>query len=114
MKVTSINCICDYTSMDVWHFKCSKCGYEKKLTLGSYDLEQTFTDLNEDFAFYKLFICKKEGVFVAGNVHNRHSDNRCPADGSELVSVEELPPKKCPKCNADISAQKLDLSEVIG
>jgi hypothetical protein len=100
--------------MDVWHFKCGQCGYETKLTIGTYDLEQTFTDLNEDFAYYRLFICKKENVFVAGNVHNRYFDNRCPKDGSELVPVEELPPKKCPKCNADISAKKLDLSEVVG
>ncbi len=100
--------------MDIWHVKCSKCGYEKKLNLGSYNLEQTFSDLNEDFAYYKLFICKKENVFVTGNVHNTYFNNRCPADGSELVPVEELPPKKCPRCNADISFKKIDLSEVIG
>ncbi len=100
--------------MDVWRVKCSNCGYIEKLTLGSYDLEQTFTDLNEDFAYYKLFMCKKENVFVVGNVHDRHFDNRCSVDGSELVPVEELPPKKCPKCIADISAEKLDMSEAIG
>jgi len=114
VKVTSINYTIDHTSMDVWRVKCSNCGYIEKLTLGSYDLEQTFTDLNEDFAYYKLFMCKKENVFVVGNVHDRHFDNRCSVDGSELVPVEELPPKKCPKCIADISAEKLDMSEAIG
>jgi predicted RNA-binding Zn-ribbon protein involved in translation (DUF1610 family) len=100
--------------MDVWHFKCGNCGYEKKLTLGSYDVDQTLSDLNEDFAYYKLFTCKVEKVFVTGNVHNRYFDNRCPADGSELVPIEELPPNKCPRCGASILAKKLDLSEVIG
>lgn len=100
--------------MDVWHVRCGKCGYEKKLNLGSYELGQTFTDLNEDFAYYKLFICKTENVFVTGNVHNRNFDNTCPKDGSELVLVEELPPKKCPECNGDISAEKLGLDEIMG
>lgn len=102
------------TSMDIWHVKCSKCGYQKKLNVGAYDLEQTFSDLNEDYAYYKLFICMKEKAFVTANVHNRYFDNKCPADGSELVPVEELSPRKCPKCGADIHAEKVDLSEVIG
>ncbi|MBE44926.1 MAG: hypothetical protein CMO16_07110 [Thaumarchaeota archaeon] len=100
--------------MDVWYFKCSNCEYEKKLTLGTYDLEQTFTDLNEDFVYYKLFICKKENMFVTGNIYDNHFDNRCLTDGSELVPVEESQPKKCPKCNTNILVEKIDLSEVIG
>lgn len=100
--------------MDLWHVKCPKCGYEKKLNLGSTDLDQTYSDLNEDFAYYQLFICKKENVFVTGNVHNRHFDNRCPADGSELVLVEEIPPKKCPRCKADMTVKKISISELLG
>ncbi|MEM2759287.1 MAG: hypothetical protein QXU32_03205 [Nitrososphaerales archaeon] len=100
--------------MDLWHVKCGKCGYEKKLNLGSYDLGQTFTDLNEDFAYYKLFICRKENAFVTVNVHNTHFDNKCPADGSELMPVVNIPPNKCPRCNADIYAEKIDLGEEFG
>jgi len=100
--------------MDVWHVKCSKCGYETKLNLGSTDLDQTYSDLNEDFAYYKLFLCKKENIFVSENVYNRHFDNKCPADGSELVPVEEIPPKKCPKCKADITPTKLDINVILG
>ncbi|MFQ5940172.1 MAG: hypothetical protein ACE5KA_00525 [Nitrososphaerales archaeon] len=100
--------------MDVWHIRCGKCGYEKKVSLGSYGLAQTFTDLNEDFAYYKLFICKEENVFVSGDIHDVHFYSKCPVDGSKLVPVVELPPKKCPKCDGDLFAEKLDLSEVIG
>ena len=100
--------------MDVWHVTCSKCGYETKLNLGSTDLDQTYSDLNEDFAYYKLFICKKENVFVTENVHNTDFDNTCAADGSELVQVDEIPPKKCPRCKADIKPIKLDINVILG
>jgi DNA-directed RNA polymerase subunit M/transcription elongation factor TFIIS len=99
--------------MDVWHVKCSKCGYEIKLNLGSTDLDQTYSDLNEDFAYYKLFTCKIENIFVTANVHNRQFDNKCPADGSLLIP-EEIPPKKCPKCKADITPSKLDINVILG
>lgn len=100
--------------MDVWHFKCSNCGYEKKLALGSHNLEQTLTDLNEDFAYYQLFICRIEKAFVSANIHNRQFDNRCPADRSELLPVGDLPPKTCPSCGSDIHSERLDMSEIIG
>jgi hypothetical protein len=99
--------------MDIWHVKCTKCGYEKKLNLGATDLDQTFSDLNEDYAFYKLFLCRKEKEFVTGNVLNGHFDNRCPKDGSELVTLDSIP-KRCPKCDGDLVFERIDLNELIG
>ncbi len=100
--------------MNVWHVKCDKCGYEAKLNLGSTNLDQTYSDLNEDYAYYKLFVCKKENVFVTENVYNRYFNNKCPADGSELFPIEEIPPKKCPRCKADIMPRMLDINELLG
>lgn len=99
--------------MDIWHVKCDNCGYEKKMNVGSTDLDQTYSDLNEDFAYYKLFICRKENVFVTGNVLNGQFNNRCPADGDELVPVE-MPPRKCPQCKADITPKRLNINEILG
>ncbi len=100
--------------MDIWYVKCSKCLYEKKLALGPYDLTQTFTDLNEDFAYYRLFVCKRENILLTANVHDSHFDNKCPTDGTLLVQVEGTPPRTCPKCSAILSAEKIDLNEVVG
>ncbi|MFQ5920659.1 MAG: hypothetical protein ACE5JV_01420 [Nitrososphaerales archaeon] len=100
--------------MDVWHVRCGNCGYETTLNLGSTDLSQTYSDLNEDFAYYKLFVCKKERKFVPVNIHDRHFDNVCPADGGELVPAEEVPPTKCPRCSASIAPKRLDINELLG
>lgn len=99
--------------MEVWHVRCGGCGYETKLSLGSTDLDQTYSDLNEDFAFFKLFTCKSEKVFVAVNIHDRHFHGRCPADGSELVPAE-VPPSACPRCGAKIAHKRLDINAMLG
>ncbi len=111
---TSINHLSLILHVDIWHIKCSKCGYEVTFNLGSTELSGTYSDLNEDFAYYKLFICKKENIFVIANVHDRYFDDKCPKDGSELVPVEEIPPRSCPKCKADITPKRLDINELLG
>lgn len=100
--------------MDIWHVKCSNCGYETNLLLGGTDLNQTYSDLNEDFSFYSLFICKQEKIFVTVNTHDAQFNGVCAKDGSKLVPVEEAPPKKCPKCNNEISPKRLDMNEILG
>lgn len=100
--------------MNIWQIRCNSCGYAAKLTIGSTELSQTYSDLNEDFALYQLFVCPKEKEFVIANVHNRDFDNECPAHGGKLAPVTDIPPKKCPKCGADIEANKIDVSETIG
>ncbi len=99
--------------MELWHVKCNSCGYEATFNLGSTDLDQTYSDLNEDFAYYRLFACKVEKNFLSADVHNRHFDNKCPSDGSELVPVE-MPPDKCPRCDAKIAPKRLDINELLG
>jgi DNA-directed RNA polymerase subunit RPC12/RpoP len=85
--------------MQIYHFKCEGCGYESKLPLGSSDLDQILTDVNADYAEYRLYICKKEAKFVHADIHSRDFEGKCPADGSDLAEIKEMPPVRCPRCN---------------
>jgi hypothetical protein len=85
--------------MQIYHFKCEGCGYESKLPLGSSDLDQILTDVNADYAEYRLYICKKEAKFVHADIHSRDFEGKCPADGSDLMEIREMPSVKCPLCN---------------
>lgn len=94
------------TAMKVYSFKCKSCGYEAKLPLGSSDLDQTLTDVNADYAEYRLFVCKKESKFVHADIHDKGFEGRCPSDGTEL---EEVDPKqaKCPRCGKELETQEI-------
>lgn len=85
--------------MQIYHFKCEGCGYESKLPLGSSDLDQILTDVNADYAEYRLYICKKEAKFVHADIHSRDFEGKCPVDGSDLAEIKEMPPVRCPRCN---------------
>jgi predicted RNA-binding Zn-ribbon protein involved in translation (DUF1610 family) len=91
----------------VYNFKCKSCGYEAKLPLGSSDLDQTLTDVNADYAEYRLFICKKESKFVHVDIHDKGFGGRCPSDGTEL---EEVDPKqaKCPRCGKALEIREIN------
>lgn len=93
--------------MKVYSFKCKSCGYETKLPLGSSDLDQTLTDVNVDYAEYRLFVCKKESKFVHADIHDRGFEGRCPSDGTEL---EEVDPEqaRCPRCGRELEIQEIN------
>ncbi len=89
--------------MQIYHFKCNSCGYETKLPLGSSDLDQTLTDVNADYAEYRLFKCQIESKFVHADIHDEGFEGKCPSDGSKLMEIDqEIPPIKCPRCNEDL------------
>jgi len=93
--------------MQIYHFKCSSCGYESKLPLGSSDLDQILTDTNADYAEYRLFKCKIESKFVHVDIHSRDFEGKCPSDGSDLIEVGELiSPVKCPRCNQQLVVEE--------
>ncbi len=93
--------------MQIYHFKCKRCGYESKLPLGSSDLDQTLTDVNADYAEYRLFICKKESKFIHADIHDKDFEDKCPSDGSKLIEINEaIPPVKCPHCNQDLVVEE--------
>lgn len=87
--------------MQVYQIRCKRCGYETKVPIGSSDLDQILSDTNLDYAEYNLFVCKKEAKFVLADIHDREFCGRCPCDGSELMKIKEIPPRKCPRCNQD-------------
>lgn len=90
--------------MKVFSFRCPACGYHSRHSLGTPDMDQTLTDVNTEFAQYKLFVCKKEKKFVHLDVLDSHFDNRCPADSSEL---EQVDPEKalCPVCGRELEIE---------
>ena len=87
--------------MEVYRIACPNCGYETKVPIGSSDLDQILTDTNADYAEYRLFVCRKEAKFVHANIHDKLFERKCPADGSDLSEVNELPPIKCPRCKKE-------------
>ena len=95
------------TAVKVYSFKCKSCGYGSKLPLGSADLDQTLTDVNADYAEYRLFVCKKESKFVHADIHDKGFVGMCPSDGTEL---EEVDPKKakCPRCGRELEIQEIN------
>jgi hypothetical protein len=94
------------TAVKVYSFKCKSCGYEAKLPLGSSDLDQTLTDVNADYAEYRLFVCKKESKFVHADIHDKGFEGRCPSDGTEL---EEADPRHagCPRCGRELEIKEI-------
>jgi endogenous inhibitor of DNA gyrase (YacG/DUF329 family) len=91
----------------IYSFKCPSCGYESKLPLGSSDLDQTLTDVNADYAEYRLFMCKVESKFVHADIHDKDFEGKCPSDASDL---EEVNPKqaKCPRCGKELEVQEIN------
>lgn len=86
--------------MNVWHLRCVRGDYETKVVEGTPSQDQTFSDLNEDFAYYRLHECALEKTIHSINVYDRTFDGKCPVDGSRLEPVKVIPPQKCPKCGS--------------
>lgn len=93
-------------TVKVFSFKCPACGYESKHQVGTPDMDQILTDVNTEFAQYKLFVCSKEKKFVHADVLDAHFDKKCPSDGSEL---EEVDPQqaKCPHCGKELEVSEI-------
>ena len=95
------------TTVKIFSFKCNSCGYESRLPLGSSDLDQTLTDVNADYAEYRLFICKKESKFVHADIHDKGFEGKCPSDATDL---EEADPKlaRCPRCGKELEVHEIN------
>jgi len=94
-------------ALKVFSFMCKSCGYKAKLLLGSADLDQTLTDVNADYADYRLFICKKESRFVHADIHDRSFGGSCPSDGTTLEGVQDPRQAKCPRCGSELEIQEI-------
>ena len=92
--------------MKVFSFNCPACGYHSKHQIGTPDMDQILTDVNTEFAQYKLFVCKKEKKFVHADVQDAHFDGKCPSDASELEGVDPQQ-AKCPQCGRDLTIEEI-------
>ena len=96
-----------YKSLKVYSFRCGSCSYESRHHIvGTPDMDQILTDVNNEFAQYKLFLCKKEVTLVHANILDTHFDNRCPSDKSELEEIEDPENAKCPRCGKELIVEE--------
>jgi predicted RNA-binding Zn-ribbon protein involved in translation (DUF1610 family) len=94
-------------TLKVYSFKCASCGYESRHVLGTPDMDQTLTDVNTEFAQYRLFVCEKEQKFIHADVLDSHFDGKCPADGTKLEEVERPSEAKCPRCGKELNIEEI-------
>jgi hypothetical protein len=81
---------------------CPKCGYNAHLLLGTQNPDQTFSDLNEDFAYYKLYLCPADKSLHSMNVNDREWNGTCPKHKiAKLQPLNDIP-KTCPRCDGPL------------
>jgi hypothetical protein len=88
-------------ALRVFSYRCPSCNYRSKHQIGTPDMDQILTDVNTEFAQYRLFVCKKEQKFVHADILDPQFDGRCPSDGSDLKEVQPQE-AKCPRCGSDL------------
>ena len=93
--------------MKIYHFNCPACGYESKHPVGTPGMNQIFTDVNNEFAQYGLFVCRKELALVHADVLDAHFDNKCPADKTHLEPVDDPENLKCPRCDKELKVEEI-------
>lgn len=94
--------------MELWECVCPKCTFKVHLLIGTQDPDQTFSDLNEDFAYYKLFLCPEGKEIHSINVNDREFDGNCSLHKVKLKPLTDLP-KTCPKCEETIHVTKKEI-----
>lgn len=91
--------------MKVFDFACPSCGFESRHQVGTPDGDQILTDVNTEFAQYKLFACLKEKKFLSANVLDATFDKKCPSDGSDLQEVQ-IKEARCPRCGSQLTIEE--------
>ena len=96
--------------MELWEYMCEneKCGYKKRLLKGTHDVNQTLSDLNEDFAYYRVFLCPQGKELYSLDAHEREFNGICPIHHVELQELEELP-EYCPKCGGKTQTREKEM-----
>ncbi len=90
--------------MDVLELKCTKCEYKKDILMGTHDSLDTLSDPNEDYAYFKQFICPVDKEIQSIDVLNPEFEGNCAHHNVKLESLEGLP-KKCPKCGGPVKVE---------
>ena len=93
--------------MNKWHLQCTRCRYEASVEVGSYTPEESYNDLNEDFSYFKVFVCPFHKGWLYRDVHDRGFDGTCLSDGERLVAAP-VPADSCPKCGGAVLSRKYE------
>lgn len=75
--------------------------------MGSPNGDQILTDVNTEFAQYKLFACTQEKKFVGANVLDAGFAGKCPSDGSVLQEVD-VKQARCPRCGSPLKVEEIN------
>jgi transcription initiation factor IIE alpha subunit len=94
--------------MELKKLVCPNCGYKKELLVGSSDREHTLSDLNEDFAEYRIYHCPEGKELHSLDANDREFDGKCPIHDVDLEELEDVP-GDCPKCGGPLSHQDEDV-----
>ena len=70
-------------------------------------MNQILTDVNNEFAQYRLFVCRKELTLVHADILDAHFDNKCPSDKSELEPIDDPEHVKCPRCDKELKVEDI-------
>ena len=95
--------------MELYELSCPKCGYKKRILLGTHAPKETFSDLNEDNAYYQLYYCPIGKEYHSRDTSDREFNKKCEIHQGEMELLSKLP-EKCPKCNEKMVVKKLDLN----
>jgi predicted RNA-binding Zn-ribbon protein involved in translation (DUF1610 family) len=93
--------------LKIYSFKCTACGYESRHPIGTPDMDQILTDVNNEFAQYMLFVCRKELTLVHADILDAHFDNKCLSDKSELEPIDDPEHVKCPRCGKELKVEAI-------
>ena len=88
---------------------CQRCNYNADLVVGTQEHGQTLSDLNEDFAFYKLFQCDADETLQSIDVNNREFEGDCPEHNVKLKALTRVP-HDCPKCEGPLNVNHKDMA----
>jgi hypothetical protein len=94
--------------LELLQIGCPHCNYKADLLIGTQDPGQTFSDLNEDFAYYRLFLCPEGNDIQSIDISFREFDGNCQQHRVELHPMTTLP-EICPKCGGPIQVTKKDI-----
>ncbi|MHA2408230.1 MAG: hypothetical protein ACXACA_07655 [Candidatus Ranarchaeia archaeon] len=95
--------------MDLYELSCPKCGYKKRVLLGTQESKETLSDLNEDFAYYQLYYCPIGKEYHSRDTSDPEFDSLCEIHQVKMEVMSKLP-QRCPKCDGEIIIKKLDLN----
>ncbi|MEO9320553.1 MAG: hypothetical protein ABI361_07775 [Nitrososphaera sp.] len=97
--------------MKVFAYSCQNCGYASRHLLGTPAMDQVLTDVNDEFADFRLFCCTLESRFISVDVLSSGFTGLCPSDGSDLIDVPDTQTPACPRCHSLLAVgEELPLS----